>query len=94
MIMVGQNDDQDKEARVLNRIVRWHQRERTTYEADPRHAEGIIRDTGAEKLKTISRPAAKETRRETEEEKRQDLKERRLSGKLETRLTTTTIATC
>ena len=41
------------------------------------------RDTGAESLNTISTPAAKETGRETEEEeKRQDLQERRLSGKL------------
>ena len=92
--MVGQDDVHDKEARVLNRIVRWHPRKGITYEADPRHAEINIRDTGAEKLKTISRPAAKETGRETEEEKRQALKERRLSGKLETRLTTTTMATC
>ena len=94
MIMVGEDDDEDKEGRVLKRIARWHSRKRITYEADPRHAEIIIRDTGAEKLKTISTPAAKETGRETEEEKRQDLNERRLSGKLETRLTTTTIATC
>ena len=40
------------------------------------------RDTGAENLKTISTPAAKDTRRETEEEKRHDLKERRVNEKL------------
>ena len=47
-----------------------------------RHAEIIIRDTGAENLKTISTPATKETGRETEEERRQDLNGLRLSGKL------------
>ena len=37
-----------KEARVLNRIVRWHPRKGITYEADPRHTELISRDTGAD----------------------------------------------
>ena len=82
MIMMGEDDDKAMEARVLNRIVRWHPRKGITYEADPRHAETISRDTGAESLKTMSTPAAKETGRETEEEKRQVLQERRLSGKL------------
>ena len=82
MILMGEDDDMAEEARVLNRIVRWHPREEITYEADPRRAELISRDTGAENLKTISTPAAKETRRESEEEKRQDLNERRVSGKL------------
>ena len=54
-------------------------------EADPRHAEIISRDPGAEKLKTLSTPAAKDTGREAEEVKRQDLNERRLSGKLESK---------
>ena len=33
MITMGEDDDMAKEARVLNRIVRWHPRERTTHEA-------------------------------------------------------------
>ena len=53
-----------------------------TSEAGRRHAARIIRDTGAENLKTISTPATKEAGRGTEEEKRRDLKGRRLSGKL------------
>ena len=94
IIMVGEDGDLGKEARVLNRIVRWHPQKGIIYDVDRKHVEIIIRDIGAEKLKTISTPAAKETGRETEEEKRPDLNERRLSGKLGTRLTTTTIATC
>ena len=70
-------------ARVLNRIVRWHTRKRITYEADPRHAEIIIRDTGGENFKTISTPSAKKTGRETEDENRQDLNGRRLGSKLD-----------
>ena len=42
----------------------------------------ISRDVGAEKHKAVSTPAETETGRETEEENRQDLNERRLSGKL------------
>ena len=45
---------------------RWHPRKGATCEADPRRAEIIKRDTGAERLKTISTLAAKETGRETE----------------------------
>ena len=65
MTMVGEDDDLVMEARVLNRIVRWHPRKGITYEAGPKHAEIISRDTGAEKHNTISTPAAKETGRET-----------------------------
>ena len=65
MTMVREDDDMAKEAR--------------TCEAVPRHAEVIRRDAGAEKLKTITTPASKETRRETEEKERQDLDERRSS---------------
>ena len=67
-VMVGEDDDLAKEARVLNPIVRWHSRKGITYETDPRHAEIISCETG--------------TGRETEEEKRQHVNERRLSGTL------------
>ena len=80
MIIVREDDDLAKEARVLNRIGRWHPRKGISYEAVLRHA-GITRDTGAEKLKAVSTPTAKEMGREREE-RRQDMNERRLSGKL------------
>ena len=66
MAMVGEDDDLAKDSRVLKRTVRSHPRKGTTCEADPWHAEIISRDTGAQKLKTISTPAAKETGRRTE----------------------------
>ena len=86
MTMVGEDDDLASLARVLNRIARRLPRKGITYEADSRHAEIISRDTGAEKLETISTLAAKETGREGKEEKRQDLNKHRLR-----RLTTTTV---
>ena len=61
MIVVGEDDDLSKEERVLNRIVRWHPKKEITYEADPKDGEIISRDTRAEKLKTVSTPATKET---------------------------------
>ena len=70
------------EASVLNRIVRWHPRKEIANEADPRHAEVIIRDSGAENLKTIPTPAMKETGREKDEVNGQDLNGCRWSGKL------------
>ena len=72
MAILGEEDDLAKEARVLNRIVRWHPRKGITCEADPTHAEIFSREAGAEELKTISTPAAKDTGHETEG--------RRLSG--------------
>ena len=83
MTMMGEDDDLAKEARVLNRIVRWHPRKGITDEADTRHAEINIRDTGVENLKPISTLAMEEVVRESEEEElRQELNGRRLSGKL------------
>ena len=61
---VGEDDDLAKEARVLNRIVRWHSRQGITYEADPRHSEVISRDAGTEKLNTIERDEETEQRGE------------------------------
>ena len=58
MIMVGEDDDLDKEAGVLNRIARWHPHKGITYAADPRQAEIIGRET--DEAKPISTPAAKE----------------------------------
>ena len=49
--MVVEDDDMAKEARVLNRIGRWHPRKEIACEADSRHTEILIRNTGAEKLK-------------------------------------------
>ena len=73
MKMTGEYDELVEKARLLHRIASWHPHIRR---------EMISRETGAGKLKTISPLAAKETGRETEEEKRQDLDERRLSGQL------------
>ena len=70
-----------EEAAALDAARSWLESP-TAGEADPRHAEIIIRDAGAENVKTISTPATKETGREMEEERRRDWNRRRLSAKL------------
>ena len=85
MVMVGEDDALAKEARVLNRIVRWYLRKRLTYEADPRHAEKSVLKQEQKNSRPSQHqiePRRKLTFRETKEEKTQDVNERRLSGKL------------
>ena len=55
--MMGLRDGESREERILNRDIRvsengWE------YEADQRHADLIIRETGADKLSTLSHPVA------------------------------------
>ena len=76
MNMVGEDDD---DMAKVNRIVRWHPEKGITCEADPRHAEIIIRDT-EQRISRPSQHGLRRKRRETEDEKRQVLNGRRLSG--------------
>ena len=43
--IIGEAPDLAKEGRILNRIIRWHPGRGVSYEADPRHAEEIIKST-------------------------------------------------
>ena len=72
MTMVGEDDDLAKEARVLNRIVRWHPRERSSHEADSGHTKTIRRDTGAEKRETISSQHWARKERDARQRRRRD----------------------
>ena len=59
---LGPGPDDDKEARVLNRIVRWTEHG-IEYEADPRQAEKLIRDLKFDAgVKTVVTPGVKLTR--------------------------------
>ena len=53
---LGAGKEDAKEARVLNRIVRWTS-EGFEYEADPRQAEKVIQELGLEKCKGVATPA-------------------------------------
>ena len=52
----GQGDD--KEARILNRVVRWCT-DGLEYEADPRQGERLLKDLGLEGSKPVSTPGTK-----------------------------------
>ena len=66
MIMMGEDDDMAKEARVLNRIVRWHPRKGITYKDDPRHAEKPV----VTQEQRVSIPSQRRLRRKREEKQR------------------------
>ena len=57
---LGPSCEDDKEVRVLNRIVRWTP-EGIEYEADPRHVEQIVRDLDLMGAKSVTTPGLKPT---------------------------------
>ena len=67
---LGKNDK--REVRVLNRVMR-RSAEGATWEADPRHAEALIRDMGVEDEKELSSPGLKHENVEEEQEDREEL---------------------
>ena len=57
---IGPAEGDAKEARVLNRIVRWTD-QGLEYEADPRQVEKIIASLGLERAKPVGTPGVKQT---------------------------------
>ncbi len=62
---LGPGPDDAKEARALNRIVRWCD-DRVEYEADPRQVERLIEECGLTGCKTMATPSVKPTFTELE----------------------------
>ncbi len=55
---LGPEASDDKEASVLNRIIRWES-QRLLYEADPRHVEKLLREMEMEECRPVTRLASK-----------------------------------
>ena len=55
---LGAGPKDDKEGRVLNRVVRWTT-DGITYEADPRQHEKLIVELGLEGAKSVSTPVVR-----------------------------------
>ena len=81
-VLVGPGPDMHKDARILNRLISWDDRRGLRYEADPRHAEIIVQQTGVGTLKPLSAPGTKVRSRpgttttiddETDEDKLNDI---------------------
>ena len=55
--MLGPDDGDVKDAMVLNRLIHYSvENDETTYEADPRHAQILVRELNLEQAKTVSSP--------------------------------------
>ena len=65
---LGPGPHDAKEARALNRVVRWLD-DRIEYEADPRQAERLMAECGLDGCKSMTTPGVQPTFRELEEDK-------------------------
>ena len=79
--IIGEEPEFAKEAKILNRTLKWHAGIGISYEADQKHAEVIIRETEAQKKTPLKTPIAR-AQGETEQEKSQDVNRIRKSGRL------------
>ena len=70
-----------KEVKILNRKLCWHDGVGISYEADQKHAEAIVRETGASNLTSLKIPMSKENKEEVRD-KTDDIVEKRKLGKL------------
>ena len=70
-----------KEVKILNRKLCWHDGVGISYEADQKHAEAIVRATGASNLTSLKIPMSKENKEEVRD-KTDDFVEKRKLGKL------------
>jgi hypothetical protein len=62
---LGPGENDEKEARALNRIIRWCD-DRIEYEADPRQAERLIEECGLAGCKTVATPGVRASFQELE----------------------------
>lgn len=79
--LIGNNDSLQKEVKILGRCLVWHRDIGVSYEADPRHAEVIVRDTGAESMSALRTPILREAG-ESDEERAQDALSKKRVGKV------------
>ena len=70
-----------KEVKILTGKLCWHDGAGISYEGDQKHAEAIIRETGASNLTSLKIPMSKENKEEVRD-KTDDIVEKRKLGKL------------
>ena len=79
--MLGNEPGMSKEVKILNRKLCWHDGVGKSYEADRKHAEAIIRETGAPNLTSLKITKSKESKEEVRD-KTDDIVDKRKLGKL------------
>ena len=77
--VIGEATHLKKELRVLNRILRWHVGKGVTLEADPRHAQILVKELEGDQGRQVTTPSvrAQKEEEETEDQKEEDIKRRR-----------------
>ena len=81
--VIREREDLGKSMKILNRTLKWIKGVGIQYEADPKHAEKIIKQTGAKDMKGLQVPIVREDCRETEEQKTKSTEEMKRRGKLD-----------
>ena len=79
--ILGDGPGMSKEVNILNRKLRWHDGVGISYEADQKHAEAIMRETGASNLTSLEVPMSKESKGGMRD-KTDDTEEKTKLGKL------------
>ena len=80
--IIGEDRAMGKELKILNRTVVWHDGIGISYEADAKHAEMIIEETGAKTMSIVKTPIAREEGVESARAKEEDVLRRKRSGTL------------
>ena len=80
-VIIGEAPELEKSVKFLNRTIKWHPGIGVSCEADTKHAQTIIKETGAEKKSAVSTPMVKEST-EGEKEKKRDIEEKRRAGRI------------
>ena len=78
---LGTKPRMSREVKIMNRKFCWHDGVGISWEADRKHAEAIIRETGASNLTSLKIPMSKENKEEVRG-KTDDIVEKRKLGKL------------
>ena len=60
--ILGDGPGMSKEVKILNRKLRWHDGVGISYEANQKHAEAIMNETGASNLTSFESPMSKESK--------------------------------
>ena len=68
--ILGDEPGMSKEVKILNRKLCWHDGVGISYEADRKHAEAIIRETGASNLTSLKIPMSKESKENVRDKNR------------------------
>ena len=80
--IMGEKPDMEKEVKILNRTLKWIDGVGIQYEVGSKHAEKIIKETRADKMKGLHVPIVREDSAESDEHKERSIEEMKRRSKL------------